>query len=122
MVPLEHYGWNIVPFDLKITPLEFQKIMDENFNHLYVFIIVFIIDVLIIKTIKTNVKPLAGPKTFKIVGNDISDIGYVGILKQIYGNLRMLVMYTLGTWNTTQLIHNTIKKEILSIVLCISKF
>ena len=34
----------------------------------------------------------------------------------------MLVRYTSGTWNNAQLNYNTIKKEILSIVLCISKF
>ena len=33
-----------------------------------------------------------------------------------------MVRYTSGTWNITKLIHNTIKKKILSIVLCISKF
>ena len=34
----------------------------------------------------------------------------------------MLVRYTLGTCNNAQLNYSTIKKEILSIVLCISKF
>ena len=43
------------------------------------------------------------------------------ILKQTIGNLELLVRYTSGIWNTTQPIHNTIKKEILSIILCISK-
>ena len=35
---------------------------------------------------------------------------------------QFIIMYTLGTWNNAQLNYNTIKKEILSIVLCISKF
>ena len=33
-----------------------------------------------------------------------------------------MVRFTLGTWNNAQLNYNTIKKEILSIILCISKF
>ena len=33
-----------------------------------------------------------------------------------------MVRYTSGTWNNAQLSYNTIKKDILSIVLCISKF
>ena len=32
LVPLGHYEWNIMPFDLKNAPPEFQNIMDENFN------------------------------------------------------------------------------------------
>ena len=35
---------------------------------------------------------------------------------------QFIIMYTLGTWNNAQLNYNTIKKEILSIILCISKF
>ena len=33
-----------------------------------------------------------------------------------------MVRFTLGTWNNAQLNYNTIKKKILSIILCISKF
>ena len=33
-----------------------------------------------------------------------------------------MVRFTSGTWNHAQLNYSTIKKEILSIVLCISKF
>ena len=81
----------------------------------------------IVKTIKSRVKTLpclalADPKTFKIVETDASDIGYDGILKQKDGNLNRLVRYISGTWNKAQFNYNTIKKEILSIVLCISKF
>ena len=95
--------------------------MDENFNQFSVFTIVFIIDV------KSKVKTLpclgsVNPETFEFVGIDTSDIGQGGILKQSVGNLEMLVRYTSRTWNTTQLIHNIIKKETLSVVLCISKF
>ena len=65
---------------------------------------------------------LANPKAFKIVETDASSIGYGGILKQNDGNQERLVSFTLGTWNNAQLNYSTIKKEILSIVLCISKF
>ena len=81
----------------------------------------------IVKIVKSRVKTLpclalADPKTFKIVETDASDIGYGGILKQRIDNQEMLVRYTLRTWNNAQLNYSTIKKEILSIVLCISKF
>ncbi|KAL6345597.1 hypothetical protein AAG906_017327 [Vitis piasezkii] len=82
-----------------IAPLEFQNIMDENFNQLSVFIIVFIIEVLIIKTIKSSVKTLPSLalddlKAFKIVKIDTSDIGYGGILRQSNDNHEILVRHT----------------------------
>ena len=52
----------------------------------------------------------------------LQKIGYGGILKQKDGNNERLIRFTIGTWNQVQLNYNTIKKEILSIVLCISKF
>ena len=86
VVPFGHYEWNIMPFDLKIALSEFQNIMDENFNQLSIFIIVFIIEVLIIKTFKSSVKTLPSLslddlKSFKIVKIDTSDIGNGGILR-----------------------------------------
>ena len=105
-VPLGHYEWNKMPFDLKIAPLEFQNIMDENFNQFSVFIIVFIIEVLIIKTFKSSVKTLPSLalddlKAFKIGKIDTSDIGYGGILRQSNDNHEILVRHTSGTWSIT---------------------
>ena len=81
----------------------------------------------IVKTVKSKVMTLpclalVDLKAFKIVETDASNIGYGGILKQKYGNHERFVRYTSGTSNNAQLNYNTIKKEILSIVLCISKF
>ena len=81
----------------------------------------------IVKIVKSRVKTLpclalADPDAFKIVEIDSSDIGYGGILKQKIDNQKNLVRYTSGTWNSARLNYNTIKKEILSIVLYISKF
>ena len=81
----------------------------------------------IVKIVKSKVKTLpclalADPTAFKFVETDASDIGYGGILKQKIDTQEKLVRYTSGTWNNAQLNYNTIKKEILSIVLCISKF
>ena len=81
----------------------------------------------IVKIVKSKVKTLpclalADPTAFKIFETDASDIGYGGILKQKIDTQEKLVRYTSGTWNNAQLNYSTIKKEILSIVLCISKF
>ena len=91
VVPLGHYEWNEMPFDLKDTLSEFQNIIDENFNQFSVFIIVFIV--------KSKFKTLpclglVNPKTFGIVETDASDIGYGRILKQSVGNFELLVRYT----------------------------
>ena len=83
----------------------------------------------LVKQIKSHVKtlPCLGIPTvgaLKIFETDALDIGYGGILKQRVssGSLEQIVHFYFGIWNSAQLNYNTIKKEILSIVLCISKF
>ena len=65
---------------------------------------------------------IPSPNTFKIV--ETSDIGYGGILKQVAKNdtKEQIVRFHFGSWSTTQQNYSTIKKEILSIILCVSKF
>ena len=60
----------------------------------------------------------------KIVETDASDIGYGGILKQRINpnSPEQIVRFHSGIWNKAQSNYSTIKKEILFIVLCISKF
>jgi hypothetical protein len=62
--------------------------------------------------------------SFKIVETDASDIGYGGILKQKINpdSPKQIVRFHSGVWNKAQNNYSTIKKEILSIVLCIDKF
>jgi hypothetical protein len=64
------------------------------------------------------------PSANLIVETDASDIGFGGVLKQILPGMEkeQVVRYYSGTWNPAQLNYSTIKKEILSIVLCITKF
>ena len=83
----------------------------------------------LVPQIKSHVKtlPCLGIPTvgvFKIVETDASDIGYGGILKQRVSpeSLEQIVRFYSGIWNNAQLNYSTIKKEILSIVLCILKF
>lgn len=81
----------------------------------------------IIKHIKEKIKYLPclhipNPNAKLIVDTDASDIGFGGILKQNLDNKEQLVRYYSGSWNDTQKNYSTIKKEILSIVLCIKKF
>jgi hypothetical protein len=83
----------------------------------------------IVKEIKLHVQtlPCLGIPTidsFKIVEIDASDIGYGGILKQqVHSNQpEQIVRFHSRVWNSAQRNYNTIKKEILSITLCISKF
>jgi len=83
----------------------------------------------LVKEIKTHVRslPCLGIPTdnaFKIVETDASDIGYGGILKQIVstGSPEQIVRFHSGSWNNAKKNYSTIKKEILSVVLCISKF
>ena len=83
----------------------------------------------IVKQIKIHVRTLPcldipTPNSFKIVETDASDIGYGGILKQqtFSGSPEQIVRFHSGVWNSAQSNYSTIKKEILSIVLCISKF
>jgi hypothetical protein len=62
--------------------------------------------------------------SFKIVETDASEIGYGGILKQKVHSTQpeQLVRFHSGVWTSSQQNYSTIKKEILSIVLCITKF
>jgi hypothetical protein len=62
--------------------------------------------------------------SFKIVETNASDIGYGGILKQKISpdSPEQIVQFHYGVWNKAQNNYSTIKKEILSIVLCIDKF
>jgi hypothetical protein len=82
-----------------------------------------------VRRIKNKVKclpclSLANPKYFKIVETDASDLGYGGILKQVIPETskEVLVRFTSGKWNPTQSKYSTIKKEMLSIIKCVSKF
>uniref|UniRef100_A0A3Q7GTK7 Reverse transcriptase domain-containing protein n=1 Tax=Solanum lycopersicum TaxID=4081 RepID=A0A3Q7GTK7_SOLLC len=45
-VPFGQYEWNVMPFDLKYAPSEFQKIMNDFINPYMDFIIVYIDDIL----------------------------------------------------------------------------
>uniref|UniRef100_A0A251T983 Putative reverse transcriptase domain-containing protein n=1 Tax=Helianthus annuus TaxID=4232 RepID=A0A251T983_HELAN len=81
----------------------------------------------IVKYIKDKIKCLPclhipHPNAKLIVETDASDLGFGGILKQELNNKENLVRYYSGAWNDTQKNYSTIKKEILSIVLCIKKF
>ena len=62
--------------------------------------------------------------SFKIIEIDDSDIGYGGILKQLVflDSSKQIVRFYSGVWNFAQINYSTIKKEILFVVLCISKF
>ena len=63
------------------------------------------------------------PHAFMIVETDASEIGYGGFLKQkLEDQSEQLVRFHSRTWFGPQKNYSTIKKEILSIVLCISKF
>ena len=84
---------------------------------------------MLFRSINLHVKtlPCLGIPTinaFKIVETNASDIGYGGILKQRVSPVssEQIVRFYSGIWNNSQLNYSTIKKEILSIVLCISKF
>ena len=66
---------------------------------------------------------IPNPHAFMTVETDASDIGYGGILKQRLGaKIEQLVRFHSGLWHGPQQKYSTIKKEILAIVLCISKF
>ena len=62
------------------------------------------------------------PQAFKIVETDASDIGYGGILKQRINTQENVIAYTSKHWNFAQLKYSTVKREVLAIVLYISKF
>ena len=59
-----------------------------------------------------------------IVETDVSEVGYGGILKQTPPNQtkEAMVRFHSGVWIGPQTNHSTVKKEVLSIVDCISKF
>jgi len=83
----------------------------------------------VVKEVKLHVQtlPCLGIpiiESFKIVETDASDIGYGGILKQqVHSNQpKQIVHFHSSVWNSAQRNYSTINKEILSIVLCISKF
>jgi len=81
----------------------------------------------LVKQIKKQVQTipllhLANPLAPKIVETDASDIGYGGILKQVQDNKEQILQYTSAHWNDCQKNYSTIKKEIPSIVLSITKF
>jgi hypothetical protein len=61
---------------------------------------------------------------FKIVETNASEIGFRGILKQVVspGSPEQIVRFHFESWNNAQANFSTIKKEILSIVFCITKF
>ena len=83
----------------------------------------------IVRQIKKHVKTLPclgfpSPDSFKIVETNASELGYGGILKQkvLESNQEQIVRFHSSVWNAAQQNYSTIKKEILSIVLYISKF
>ena len=83
----------------------------------------------IVKQIKERINSLPclylpNPSAFMIVETDASDIGYGGILKQKVesSQAEQLVRYHSGLWVGAQTNYSTIKKEILAIVLCVTKF
>ena len=59
-----------------------------------------------------------------IIETDASEVGYGGILKQTPPNQtkEAIVRFHSGVWIGPQTNHSTVKKEVLSIVDCISKF
>ena len=57
-----------------------------------------------------------------VVELDASNLGYGGILKQKYNNQVHIVRYHSGIWLSAQINYSIVKKEVLSIVLCIPKF
>jgi len=81
-----------------------------------------------VKKIKTLVKTLPclgiqNPEASLIVETDASEKGFGGILKQkLKESPEQIIKYHSGAWNETQQKYSTVKKEILSIVLCVSKF
>ena len=83
----------------------------------------------IVRQIKKHVKTLPclglpSLGSFKIVETYAFELGYGGILKQkvLESNQEQIVRFHLGVWSVAYQNYSTIKKEILSIVLCISKF
>ncbi|CAN4118010.1 unnamed protein product [Withania somnifera] len=67
---------------------------------------------------------IPNPNFIMIVETDASEVGYGGILKQkeFLNSIEQLVRYTCGIWNSAQRNYSVVKKEVLSIVICVSKF
>ena len=63
---------------------------------------------------------VADPIAPKIVETDASDLGYGGILKQVQNNRENIVQFT--STHLNEKYYSTIKKEIFSIVMCITNF
>ncbi|RDY05954.1 Enzymatic polyprotein, partial [Mucuna pruriens] len=83
----------------------------------------------VIIEIKNLVKKLPclgipNPNADLIIETDASDIGYGEILKQKIpdSSKEQVVKYHSGIWHLSQQKYSTVKKEILSIVLCVQKF
>ena len=70
----------------------------------------------------SSMSAYSNPSTLKIVEIDASNIGYGGIPKQVKGDKEQIVAFTSKHWNSTQQNYSIIKKEIMAVVLCISKF
>ena len=66
---------------------------------------------------------IQNPEASLIVETDASEIRFGGILKQkLKEHPEQIIKYHSGAWNETHQKYSTVKKEILSIVLCVSKF
>jgi hypothetical protein len=83
----------------------------------------------LVKQIKIHVRTLPclgipSDNAFKIVETDASEIGFGRILKQLVSprSPKQIVRFHSRSWNKSQSNYNTIKKEILTIILCITKF
>ena len=81
----------------------------------------------LVKEIKQRVKHLPcinflHLNALLIVELDAPNLGYRGILKQEYNNQVHIVRYHSETWLGTQINYSTVKKKVLLIVSCISKF
>ena len=64
----------------------------------------------------------AKPSSLQNVETNASDLGFGSILKQNLQNKEHVIAYNSKHWNYAQQKYSTIKKEVLAIVLCISKF
>ena len=81
----------------------------------------------VVKDIKLKIQSikceyLLIPQAFKIVETDAFDIGYSGILKQRVNTEENVIAYTSKHWNSAQQKYSIVKKKVLVILLCISKF
>lgn len=65
---------------------------------------------------------LPDPTALKVVETDASDLGYGGVLKQMINGNNFVIRYYSGLQKSPMLNYSTITKEMLSIVICITKF